>query len=147
MKPPLAIRDATTSDLEQILIIEQASPSAAHWNSNQYRQRIEQGKVIVAVRGDVICGFLCARVAAGEWEIENVVVGENCRRQGIARVLIDELVNRWANSDGVAMLLEVRESNSAARALYEKAGFHEVGRRPRYYPDPVEDAILYSRLR
>ena len=43
------------------------------------------------------------------------------------------------------MFLEVRESNIAARKLYEKAGFEPTGRRKSYYTDPLEDALLYRR--
>jgi ribosomal-protein-alanine N-acetyltransferase len=58
--------------------------------------------------------------------------------------LIKALMKRARNQAATAILLEVRESNLAARGLYEKRGFREVGRRRSYYADPVEDAILYT---
>jgi ribosomal-protein-alanine acetyltransferase len=89
-------------------------------------------------------GFLCAKAVAGEWEIENVVVAAEFLRRGIARKLVLELVERAKNGAASTVLLEVRESNRAARRLYEKCGFREVGCRRAYYANPVEDAILYA---
>jgi ribosomal-protein-alanine N-acetyltransferase len=89
-----------------------------------------------------IVGFVIARCALDEWEVENVVVAGERRRAGIGLALVDELL-RLAKEGGVkAVLLEVRESNTAARRLYEKIGFTEVGRRTSYYQGPVEDALL-----
>lgn len=144
---PVSIRDGATADIPAILAIEQAATSAAHWSADQYQTRIGDGSVIVAEQEGRICGFLCAHVVAGEWEVENVVVDEGFRRHGIAAALMRALLTKWEVAAGTAVLLEVRESNAAARALYEASGFREVGRRGGYYGDPLEDAILYARYR
>ena len=138
------IRAATPADLPAILAVEQASPTAAHWTAEQYQRRLEDGCLLVAERDGELYGFLCARVAAGEWEIENVVVATELLRRGIAYGLARELMQRAESEAVTAILLEVRESNLAARRLYEKLGFREVGRRRAYYSDPVEDAIQYA---
>ncbi len=144
---PVSIRDAAPADIPAILTIEQSAAPAAHWSADQYTCRIREGSVLVAEQDCRICGFLCAHIVAGEWEIENVVVEEEFRRRGIGAALMRTLLNRWEAAAGAAVLLEVRESNAAARALYEARGLREVGRRRRYYRDPVEDAILYARYR
>ena len=144
---PVSIRDAAPADIQAILTIEQSAPSAAHWPADQYTTRIKDGNVIVAEEEGKICGFLCAHVVAGEWEIENVVVDEEFRRNGIGAALMREVLNKWEAAAGAAVLLEVRESNAAARALYEASGLRDVGRRRSYYRDPGEDAILYARYR
>jgi ribosomal-protein-alanine N-acetyltransferase len=141
------VRAAAPADLPAILAIEQAAPTAAHWTAAQYRARLEDGYLLVAEREGKICGFLCARIAAGEWEIENVVVKKGSKRQGVGDHLMRALLQKWDESAGSAILLEVRQSNVAARALYVKHGLSEVGRRRSYYRDPVEDAILYNRRR
>ena len=102
---------------------------------------------MVAERNGEILGFLCARVTAGDWEIENVVTDARFRRQGIGAGLMRALLEKWQGGSGATILLEVRESNAAARALYEKCGLLEAGRRRGYYSDPAEDAILYTRHR
>jgi ribosomal-protein-alanine N-acetyltransferase len=144
---PVSIRDAAPVDIPAILTIEQSAPSAAHWYADQYQTLIGDGNIIVAEEAGRICGFLCTHVVAGEWEIENVVVDEKFRRHGIAAALMRILLSKWEAAAGAAVLLEVRESNAAARALYEASGLREVGRRRAYYGDPVEDAILYALYR
>ena len=147
----VSIRAATLDDIPAILALEQSAPSASHWNAEQYKSRvqsqIEDACFLVAECEGKIAGFICARIVAGEWEIENVVVTKEFRRRGVAVELMRSLLAKWEQAAGTAILLEVRESNAAARALYAKNGFEEVGRRPRYYREPVENAILYERRR
>jgi ribosomal-protein-alanine N-acetyltransferase len=145
---PVAIRSAALNDVPAILAIEQQSPSAAHWTLEQYDKLVGSGVVLVAEQAaeeaGQLCGFVCAMAVAGEWEIENVVVAAELLRRGIADELVRELIRRAESEAASAILLEVRESNLPARGLYEKHGLREVGRRPAYYRDPVEDAILYA---
>jgi ribosomal-protein-alanine N-acetyltransferase len=141
---PLAIRSAALNDVPAILSIEQQAPSAAHWTREQYNQLVSSGVVLVAEEAGELCGFVCAQAVAGEWEIENVVVAAGSLRRGIASELTRALIQRAKDQAASALLLEVRESNLAARGLYEKHGFREVGRRPAYYENPAEDAILYT---
>jgi len=85
-------------------------------------------------------GFLLARRIDSEWELENIVVAESYRRQGVGKSLLTELL---ARATGSAVFLEVRESNESARALYRKMGFEEAGLRKNYYTGPGENAVLY----
>ena len=79
-----------------------------------------------------------------EAEILKVAVLPEMRAQGIGRMLADQLI-RALRDKGVGVLhLEVRESNRAARILYETCGFRHAGRRPGYYSDPREDAVLMT---
>lgn len=82
---------------------------------------------------------------APEWEIENIVVAPKVRRKGIGRQLVDALLAAAGETNSESVFLEVRESNAAARKLYESAGFQQNGRRKSYYSDPPEDAILYRK--
>jgi ribosomal-protein-alanine N-acetyltransferase len=141
---PVAIRSAALNDVPAILAIERQAPNAAHWTAEQYKKLVASGVVLVAEEAGQLCGFVCAKAVAGEWEIENVVVAAEFLRRGIANELVSELIQRAANEAASGILLEVRESNLPARRLYEKHAFREVGRRRVYYRDPVEDAILYA---
>ena len=140
----LAIRSAALNDVPAMLAIEQQTSGAAHWTSEQYNKLVGSGVVLVAEEAGKLCGFVCAKAVAGEWEIENVVVAAGFLRRGIANELVRELIRRAESEAASAILLEVRESNLPARGLYEKHGFREIGRRRVYYRDPVEDAILYA---
>ena len=128
---PIAIRSATLDDVPAIRDIEQQSTSASHWSSNQYEKLLQNGIVLVAEQAGTLCGFISAQAAAGEWEIENVVIARDFLRQGI-------------NKNASSVLLEVRESNQAARSLYQKLNFIEMGRRTKYYREPQEDSVLYA---
>ena len=148
---PISIRAASPGDGAAILAIEQAAPGASHWTVEQYRKRIQsdvqKACFLVAEYEGKVCGFVCAWIVAGEWEIENVVVGEKYRRRGVGAELMRALIAKWDELAGAAVFLEVRESNTPARGLYAKYGLCEVGRRRQYYREPPEDAILYARRR
>ncbi|HEX4601181.1 MAG TPA: ribosomal protein S18-alanine N-acetyltransferase, partial [Gemmatimonadales bacterium] len=80
--------------------------------------------------------------AADEGEILNLGVAPGHRRRGVGRALVEAMLARCGERGVTTVYLEVRESNSGARRLYETVGFHEVARRARYYQRPVEDAVI-----
>ena len=130
-----------------MLQLDRQSPTAAHWTDEQYRQAF-QGEgpdrlLLVAESSLDILGFLVARHVAPEWELENIVVAPSARRKGLGKRLLDALLAAARETNSSAIFLEVRESNTSARTLYEKAGFEPAGRRKSYYTDPVEDAVMY----
>lgn len=140
----LVIRSGTLKDVPAILALERQAPSAGHWTTAQYNGLVNTGVVLVAEERGKLCGFVCAKALLGEWEIENVVVAAECLRLGIASELMRRLIQRAKSEAAPVIRLEVRESNLPARALYERHGFREAGRRRSYYTEPAEDAILYS---
>ena len=90
-----------------------------------------------------VLGFLVSARIDHEWELENIVVVQGSRRNGVGRRLLEALLAEARQTNGSSVFLEVRESNVPARALYEKSGFTQAGRRRAYYQNPWEDAILY----
>jgi ribosomal-protein-alanine N-acetyltransferase len=158
------IRPATSADVAALIDLDRAASTAAHWTARQYWQVLhpEEGDPLrlTIVAEDLppalsntslkataeISGFLVARHLAPEWELENIVVTPGARRIGLGSQLIEALVVKARETNSEAMFLEVRESNVAARALYQKTGFKLTGRRKAYYANPPEDAVLY-RLR
>ena len=147
------IRPATPADIPALLVLDRSCPSAAHWTEAQYHDLFagsqSLNRLVLLVESHIphqspnILGFLVARHLAPEWELENIVVAASARRKGIGARLLDALLSQTKATDSAAVFLEVRESNTAARALYAKAGFEETGRRKSYYANPPEDAILY----
>jgi [ribosomal protein S18]-alanine N-acetyltransferase len=91
-------------------------------------------------------GMLLARVTADEAEILTLAVEPRARRQGVARALLTNALAEARGRGARAMLLEVSVSNAAARALYDRAGFVEVGRRLCYYADGSDAMILRADL-
>ena len=147
MKIPVSIRPATPGDVPLILALEREVAGAAHWSYHEYSERLNGGIILVAEQaGDSphLCGFVCAKRIVPEWEIENIAVAGTVLRCGVANELLHQLIQKAKLEGASKILLEVRESNLAARSLYEKHGFLEVGRRSVYYQYPPEDAILYT---
>ena len=141
---PVTIRSAELADLPALLAVERETVSAAHWTVEQYERRVSEDRVLVAAQENEVCGFVCTRVVAEQWEIENIVVSESKRRRGIADELLQTVLNDARDHAATSVRLEVRESNNPARRLYEKHSFRESGRRRGYYQNPLEDAVLYE---
>jgi [ribosomal protein S18]-alanine N-acetyltransferase len=124
--------------------------SAAHWSVEQYQQifttKIPRRVAMVSEEQSTVLGFLIGRGLGSEWELENMAVSASRRRQGIGKMLLDEFLAASEIEGAKAIFLEVRESNFAARLLYESCGFVENGRRQTYYAEPAEDAILYQKF-
>jgi ribosomal-protein-alanine N-acetyltransferase len=150
------VRPALASDLNRILEIERATPTAAHWPQSDYESALvatSPRRLLLVVECDAqVEGFLGARSLlvtelVTEWEIENVVVAETARRRGLGIALVTAVLEQIslhkAPNDHLVVYLEVRESNLAARQLYEKSGFRLDNRRPAYYHLPQEDAVVY----
>ena len=117
------------------------------WNEAMLEEELfnDTASFIVAQgeNGEVL-GYAGLHVILDEGYIDNVAVRPEYRRQGIADRLLDVFC-RFGEANLAFLTLEVRPSNTAAVALYEKHGFHEAGRRKNYYTDPVEDALLLTR--
>ena len=112
------------------------------WSEDGLREELANpfARFLVATDGDTVVGYLGMHVIAGEGAVTNIAVSPNRRREGIARALL----HASATADVCRITLEVRESNTAARTLYEREGFTCDGVRPRFYEQPTEDAVLYS---
>ena len=131
----IQFRRAQAADLEQIAAIQNTAPEASQWQSPDYLTFDCQ----VATLGDQIAGFVVSRpIGDKEREILNVAVRPDLRRLHIATELLRAEIAHWPGT----YFLEVRESNSAARQLYERLGFEAVGSRPGYYEDPSEAGIV-----
>jgi [ribosomal protein S18]-alanine N-acetyltransferase len=143
----LLIRSATTADLPAMMALEKHAVTASHWSAEHYQQIFALSDpcrlALVLEEQSIVLGFLVARALYPEWEIENLAIAASAQRRGLGTRLLREFLDLTRRQGTPAVFLEVRESNLAARGLYEKRGFIESGRRKRYYRNPEEDAILY----
>lgn len=89
-----------------------------------------------------IAGVLLAWEVADELHVIDLATHPHCRRRGVARSLVQVLLDHAASRRLRLVILEVRCSNAAAVALYRAAGFVEVAVRESYYSNPVEDAMV-----
>lgn len=99
---------------------------------------------LVALEGDALAGYLGVQYGPDGADIMTIATAPAFRGRGVGRALIAEMAARLKTMGLQWLTLEVRPSNTAALGLYEAMGFQQVGRRPRYYRDPVEDAILMT---
>ena len=93
-------------------------------------------------KDNLIMAYAGCWVLGNEGHITNVAVDPDYQGQGMGRKLMEKLVEAVKPLGVDSMTLEVRPSNTRALALYEKLGFKRVGRRPKYYTQPVEDAEI-----
>ena len=158
------VRPAKPSDQPRLVEIASHSATAAQWNQSEYlklfatdqpdaqpqinssigdlRIKNQSRTALIVEQDSIVVGFIVGRQVEGEWEIENIAVTGSARRRGLGSRLVGELLNLVRSRGGKTVFLEVRESNRAARSLYEKWAFLEVGRRKMYYQNPAEDALV-----
>jgi len=143
----MRIRPATAADIPAMMPLANHSATAAQWSRAQYDRLFSNDPprriALVIEEGSRVQGFLVAHEITNEWEIENIAIAGPARRRGLGTRLLGEFLRLVSAEGATAVFLEVRESNHAARLLYEKWPFEESGRRPGYYTQPQEDAIVY----
>jgi ribosomal-protein-alanine acetyltransferase len=146
----MQIRPATPADIAAMRRLVSHSATAAQWSREQYERvfgdETPRRVALVVEEAVGVQGFLIAKEVTGEWEIENIAIAGAARRRGLGTRLLGAFLDDARAQGASAVLLEVRESNQAARLLYEKWAFVETGRRPGYYTQPQEDAIVYRLL-
>ncbi|MEW5721599.1 MAG: ribosomal protein S18-alanine N-acetyltransferase [Thermodesulfobacteriota bacterium] len=133
-------------DLEQVAQIEKAS-FRRPWPTSGFQVELERGPAVclVARDGTLVCGYLIFWVIVPEIHILNLAVRPLYRRQGLATLLLEYLFEYGRERGVTEVFLEVRPSNAAAQALYDRLGFRVTGRRRNYYAEDKEDAILMGR--
>lgn len=100
---------------------------------------------LVAEQNGAVCGYVGSQTVLDETDMMNIAVRPDCRRQGIAAALIEELVSRLKERGSHILRLEVRESNTPAIALYNSMGFTQLGIRKNYYRNPKENALILGK--
>ena len=142
---PLEIRRLTYADLPQVIAIERRSYPTP-WSLAMFVLELSKASGICLaafVDGQLVGYLVCSRYDT-VWHIMNVAVDDRLRRQGIASALLERLFEQ-ADRAGEQYTLEVRRSNEAALALYERFRFRSAGLRRRYYADNGEDAVIMWR--
>jgi ribosomal-protein-alanine N-acetyltransferase len=143
----LWLERATPGDVEALATLETACHSHP-WTSEQIRREVAYGPpgAVLILRGrgpgGGIRAFCAYRVVADEMHILDVAVAPQVRRRGLARWLLRVSMRMAGRHGARRALLEVREGNAEARALYKSLGFESLGRRRAYYTQPREDALL-----
>ena len=139
---PYRIRPARRADVGDVAAIERVAFSDP-WFAGDFAECVGAGvPFLVAEEHGTVAGYVIGHFAADEGEILNLGVAPAHRRKGIGRALVERMLATLRARGVRIVFLEVRESNTSARRLYEALGFREVARRARYYRRPVEDAVV-----
>lgn len=140
------IRPAGLADVKAIHRIETLSflTRWSRWSFYSELLNPLSTTLVATLAGDPsqVVGYLIYWVAAGEMHILNLAVHPRWRRRGVARLLLTTGLEQARERGARTAWLEVRPSNLPALALYESLGFVPVGRRPGYYEDTGEDALI-----
>lgn len=156
------VRPATPADLDAVVAIERLSFSDPPWSRGSFAALIGDPQVqfLVASMPDpawppggvrsghppeeagVIAGYVVTWTVLDEADLSNLAVAPTFRGRGIGRRLLEAAITGVRRMGVRSLFLEVRESNVVALTLYASRGFAPVGRRRRYYRQPVEDALI-----
>ena len=139
----MEIRHMCEKDLEQVVEIEKSIFSLP-WSFEAFRDSfsLEHTIYLVAVEQEKVVGYCGMYHVFNEGEIVNVAVASECRRQNVAKRLLERLFFESVKKGVDNFFLEVRESNEPAIALYEHFGFEKAGIRKNFYQRPKENAIV-----
>ncbi|HFI0567701.1 TPA: ribosomal protein S18-alanine N-acetyltransferase [Streptococcus suis] len=129
---------------EAVLAVMQSVYEQSPWTLEQIASSMasQDEDYYLAYEGQELVGFLAVQTVLDEMEILQIVVKADFQRLGIASQLMAAVMD-WEGD----IFLEVRESNSAAQALYTRQHFTKIGKRKDYYRNPVEDAVIMKRER
>jgi ribosomal-protein-alanine N-acetyltransferase len=141
-----SLRRLAYSDLPQVIAVERRTFTSP-WSLAMFVLELSKPTSVclaaVDADGETLVGYLiCARFDT-VWHLMNIAVDPGHRRTGIAWALLGEMIERCGPDEPYT--LEVRESNAPAIALYERLHFRAAGKRPRYYRDNGEDALIMWR--
>lgn len=145
--PLLRIRPLREGDIDAIMTVEHRCYDHP-WTAGIFRDSLRVGYVCWGYFLDLrLVGYGVMSVAAGEAHVLNICTDPEMRGQGLARRLMQRLINQAREREADTVFLEVRASNRIALGLYESLGFNEIGLRRGYYPADKgrEDAILLAK--
>lgn len=141
-------RRMTVDDVDAVMVIE-ADVHEHPWTAGNFTDSIAAGYHCWVMEIDAsLAGYAIISVAAGESHLLNLSISRILQRRGLGAAFTRFLVRLAADYAATRMFLEVRPTNEPARALYEREGFVEIGRRRGYYPKGQvrEDAIVMERV-
>jgi len=160
------VRQFTEQELAAVLAIQSACPEAAQWREEDYTHlaRDPAGLLLIAESEAVVSatsamgqeeqilgcnsasvlGFAAFCLIADEAELRNLAVAREHRQRGVGRALLDKAHGRLRRAGVKRVYLEVRASNIPAIGLYASMGYSILSTRNKYYPDPPEDAYVWS---
>ncbi len=136
----IAIRPARRDEAALLSAISQNN-CADSWSESAFLPEFDRESVVLcAQKGDKTVGFAVVSISFDEGYLQLICVDSECRRQGVARRLLEEAESSAHEKGVLNIVLDVRVSNEAAIALYQKSGYNTLCTRRGFYSHPTEDA-------
>lgn len=147
----LKIRRMTLDDVSDVVALEKICFSSDAWCADDFIYRLNfaskaggDGFLSLCAEADGrFCGYIALYSQLGETNIDSLAVSPEMRSRGVARALLHE-AERLCRPERI--ILEVRESNTPAKCLYESEGYRVIAKRRGYYDLPPEDALIMEKL-
>ncbi len=141
------IRRMTPADVAAVSQIDRMSFSLP-WPEHSFQYEVSENRVsrcwVAETEDKRIAAMIVSWIIVDEMHIATIATHPDFRRQGIGERILRQALLDASQAGARLAFLEVREANEAAQAMYRKFGFRATGRRPRYYRDNGEDAILMT---
>lgn len=135
------IREMKIEDLPTIMILEKELFSTA-WEEEMFIEEMEKQYAYVLEVKNKIIGYICGWKLLDDFNITNIAIAADFQRKGFGKALVQFLMSKLLDENCFKFFLEVRNSNFAAKKLYEMMGFRIIGSRKNYYHSPQEDALI-----
>ena len=142
----MTITNMTSAHVAQIAELEKCcfnDPWSENSISSELNNRLSCW--LVALESDVVIGYVGSQTVLGETDMMNIAVHPDYRNQGVAKNLIQTLMDTLSGQGSHSLMLEVRQSNEPAKNLYASLGFETVGIRKNYYRNPKENALILRK--
>jgi len=144
-QPNARIREMTEADLDAVRAIEEAAYGTDAWTRRTLEDELINGfssYVVAELPNGRVAGFAGVWFMRDQLHLVTIAVDPGFQRLGIASRLLLDCLQQAREADMPSVVLEVRESNTAAQSLYERFGFRQLGRLRKYYKDDGEDALV-----
>lgn len=143
----ICVREMTLDDIDTVMEIEKICFTTP-WAKESFEREIRDNHLakylVIEYKGKIV-GYGGMWTIIDEGHITNIAIHKEFRKRKLGSFLVESMIEYAENIGIHRMTLEVRESNIAAQGLYSRLGFEPCGRRPRYYQDNNEDAIIMWR--
>jgi ribosomal-protein-alanine acetyltransferase len=142
------VRAARDDDVAAVTALEGELFGRDAWSASSVAEELTgpRRRAVVAELDGRLAGYAVGLLADDLVDLQRIAVAPAYQRRGVARTLLTHLQAKARGDGAVRMLLEVDEANAAALALYTRAGFHPIDRRPRYYQGGGDALVLQSPL-
>lgn len=142
----MTVSKLTTKEIPAVAALDRQLFSKESWSEEAFTASLADPSRTfwVAMEGETLLGFCGLSQSFEQGDILNIGVCPAQRGKGIGSLLLQEAINAFKEQGGKELFLEVRASNAAAKALYEKFRFQRIGVRKNYYQQPAEDGLIYK---